>query len=78
MVDKADMVDVFRNIFSLVFAFLIYLIVPAVLLLLFHLSSNPVSEVVAAYRAHQTFQKDYQLYLTFQKYKGLIDKNPIT
>jgi hypothetical protein len=29
MVDKADMVDVFRNIFLLVIASLIYLVVPA-------------------------------------------------
>jgi hypothetical protein len=29
MVDKADMVDIFRNIFLLIIASLIYLIVPA-------------------------------------------------
>jgi hypothetical protein len=56
---------------------LIYLIVPAATAAV-PSSSNPVNQVVAAYRTHQTFQKGYQFQPTFSEYKGLIGKNPIT
>jgi hypothetical protein len=78
MVDKADMVDIFRNIFLLGFGFLIYLTVPAATAAVPSLLQPSESSSCCLSCSSNNSETLSTLSNFFREYEDSIDKNPIT